>query len=253
MDLNEIAEEAQRRKESVSEARFSIDGKETVFRFFESSRTLITKILTGETYPIIPFIEGVRTIFDVGASVGAAGVFLHSQYPDANIWAFEPHDGSFGLLKTNTVGIGKIRTFNIGLYDRRTEGTLNISKYDYPTNSIGTCVYNSETSETVNLENAGDFAKSQGIEDIDILKLDTEGCELPILRSLLPGYSPRVIYLEYHSEKDRLEIDRMLGNDYILYFGAIPYPHRGELCYVAKSAIPADDKLMRLEIDIAGN
>ncbi|MCG8511755.1 MAG: FkbM family methyltransferase [Rhodospirillales bacterium] len=250
MEPKNIAREAERRKTTHAEARFELNRTEVSFLFFESSRALITKILTGDTYPIIPFIENVDTIFDVGASVGAASLFFHSRYPGADIWAFEPHGGSYGLLKTNTTGLGKVKTFNVGLFDRHRQATLNLSKYDYPTNSIGDCVYNSDAGETVTLENAAEFAARQGIGKIDILKLDTEGCERPILRGLLSDFAPRVIYLEYHSEKDRLEIDRMLGRDYILYFGAIPYPHRGELCYVAKSAVPADDPLMRLEIDV---
>ena len=79
---------------------------------------------------------------------------------------------------------------------------------------------------------------------IDVLKVDTEGCELPILRSiaeLLPSIP--VIYVEYHSEDDRREIDRMLGDTHVVVAGHVFQIHRGELTYVARGAFPSAEAL----------
>ncbi len=75
--------------------------------------------------------------------------------------------------------------------------------------------------------------------DIDILKLDTEGCELPILtrtRSFLE--KTRIVYIEFHSEGDRRDIDDLLFGSHILWRAAISSPHRGFLTYVLRSALP---------------
>jgi hypothetical protein len=64
---------------------------------------------------------------------------------------------------------------------------------------------------------------------------------LPILRSLsrwLPGIG--ALFVEYHDEHDRREIDRMLEGTHLLYQARVTVPHRGELCYVATSRLPRD-------------
>jgi hypothetical protein len=78
-----------------------------------------------------------------------------------------------------------------------------------------------------------------GVDSIDILKLDTEGCEVPILRSLASRL-PRtgIIYVEFHSERDRMEIDRLVLPTHALFQGRIMKPYRGELCYVIRAILP---------------
>ena len=53
--------------------------------------------------------------------------------------------------------------------------------------------------------------------------------------------SAKVIYIEYHSEEDRLKIDRILCNTHLLYGGRILHPHSGELTYVHNDAFPSRD------------
>jgi hypothetical protein len=78
---------------------------------------------------------------------------------------------------------------------------------------------------------------------ISILKLDTEGCEVPILTAL-QNYLPQteVIYLEYHSEFDRRRIDSMLDRTHVLFHAAVFEPHRGTIGYIAADVL---DKLHR--------
>ncbi|MHA1598617.1 MAG: FkbM family methyltransferase [Alphaproteobacteria bacterium] len=248
MQETDIYQVAEARKTTVETAAMTIHGRDRDFAFFESGRKVVTDVLSGKTYPLVPFITGVGVILDIGANVGAASIYFHSAYGEARIFAFEPHSGCFGLLSGNSDGIDAIRAFNIGLHDHAEEAQLHLSKFDFATNSIGDYAHNLEDSETIRLQPALQTVRQLDIEAIDILKLDTEGCEVPVLEDLLGGYRPRVIYLEYHSDRDRYKIDALLRDDYLLYFGHIPTPHRGEMCYVLKTAIPEDESLMRLEI-----
>lgn len=245
---SDIVEVANKRKTTVETAAITIDGRDLDFAYFESGRKIVTDVLSGKTYPLVPFITGVGVIFDIGANVGSASIYFHSAYPQAEIFAFEPHSGCFRLLSGNIDGIETIKAFNIGLHDHTEKAQLHLSKFDYATNSIGDYAHNLEDAETITLEAALETARGLGVEAIDILKIDTEGCEVPVLGDLLGGYAPRVIYLEYHSDRDRYRIDAMLKQDYLLYFGHIPTPHRGEMCYVLKTAVPEDEGLLRLEI-----
>ena len=65
------------------------------------------------------------------------------------------------------------------------------------------------------------------------MKIDTEGCEVPILRSLekfLPEV--KVLYVEYHSERDRRLIDGILAETHVLWRGHVNLAYRGEFCYL---------------------
>ena len=101
-------------------------------------------------------------------------------------------------------------------------------------------------SETINLREAAAVLRELAIKTVDILKLDTEGCEVPILRSLA-AWIPTIsaIYVEFHSEVDRLEIDRLLSPTHYLWRGEIKHFCRGELCYMAKTSLHPDEERLR--------
>lgn len=117
------------------------------------------------------------------------------------------------------------------------------------TSSVGRHYANADRGVEVALHDAGLAFRQLDIAAIDILKIDTEGCEVPILRSALELVrGGRALYLEYHSEGDRRVIDALLADTHILFSGAISGPHRGELCYVARSAFPSPAHLAAEEI-----
>ncbi len=71
-----------------------------------------------------------------------------------------------------------------------------------------------------------------------MLKVDTEGCEVAIFASLLDRLGEmKIIYLEYHSEADRRELDAMLSPTHHLYFGRL-VGDSGELLYLAHDLVP---------------
>jgi FkbM family methyltransferase len=206
-------------------------------------------IWSGRTYPPIPFTGPIRTIVDVGANVGAATVYFALTHPEARIFAFEPCPESYALWTSNVEGLANVTGFNFGLSDRDGQLPLYLGHEDPVTNSLGASVLNGRESVLVSLRAAGVILAEQGIDTIDILKVDTEGCEVAILRTLA-AWLPRtgIIYVEYHAAADRLEIDRLLAPTHLLCRGVIQTPHRGELCYAARDRIPATQGGTALEI-----
>ncbi len=201
---------------------------------------VVQAVLSGSSYPIIRFITNVHTIVDVGANVGAAALYFAAQYPEARVLAFEPFPPSYQLLVRNLAAFPNVTAMNIGLLDQNKQVPLYLGLADPVTNSIahGADV-SREAYVTVTLREAKAVLAEHGIEQIDILKLDTEGSELPILRSissLMPKVS--VLYIEFHHEADRLEIDQLLKSTHMLVMGKFATPHRGELCYVLRELIP---------------
>jgi FkbM family methyltransferase len=198
-------------------------------------------VFTGKSYPLMQFAGEVKTIVDVGANVGAAAVYFTNCYPAARLFAFEPTPSSHALLVRNTAYLPQVKTYAFGLFDRDQQANLYHGLRDSVQNSICRGRGQKPESETVPLRETATVFRELAIETIDILKLDTEGCELPILLSMQPWIpQTAVIYVEFHSEVDRLEIDRLLSPTHYLCRGVISQFCRGELCYVAKNCLPPD-------------
>lgn len=214
------------------------------------SQAECSKILQGTSYPLPPFIHQIKTIVDIGANIGAATVYFAMNYPSAHILSFEPDPDCYKLLKRNTEDLLHVSTFNIGLSDQSQQAQLFLGQIDPATNSLLNSALNSHETISITLQDIRKILTEQSINEIDLLKIDTEGNELPILKALelmLP--SIRIIYIEYHSEHDRLEIDRLLHSTHILCYGSITFMHRGELCYLLRQPLPKE--LEQLEIKSA--
>lgn len=208
-------------------------------RYPAVSGPAVKRTLNGEIYQRIPFVADVSVVVDVGASVGSAAIFFSLAYPEAEVFCFEPHAESFQLLTDNTQGIERIHCFRFGLFNRECTANLHIGDSTFTTNSIHRAVDKVERTESVELRDAANALQSVGLNDVDILKIDTEGCEVQILESLLPHYRPRVIHLEYHNDNDRREIDKVLSDEYLLFAGRVLRPHLGEATYVRRDAFPS--------------
>ena len=93
----------------------------------------------------------------------------------------------------------------------------------------------SESGEQIQLKAAFDEVK-EIIENQTVIKIDTEGCEFPILNSIKTLFNQlQVIYLEFHSEKDRIGIDNLLNQTHGLWNASVKHPHRGDVCYLHRS------------------
>ena len=191
-------------------------------------------ILNGKNYPLLDH-GSVGCILDVGANVGAYSVFAGIHYPDSRIIACEPSESVYNLLTRNAKINPHIESYNVGLYDTDKRTKLYKGKLDTIHASIARNIQCTTEYEMVRLVNARQFLKRLRALNIDILKLDTQGCEVPILEALLTRLKfIKVIYVEYHSESDRLKINARLSPTHLLCHGQISFPHRGRLAYLHK-------------------
>lgn len=206
------------------------------FEYFEASGRHVTSILNGTTYPEVPDVGDVRTILDIGANVGAASVMFAARFPDAEIHAFEPGPAPRAVLERNVTGLGRIRVHPFGLHDHDARTKLYRSRWDPMSASIETSAENGLDFDEIEVRQASTVLDALGIADVDVVKIDTEGCEVPIMICLNGRLArARLIYLEYHSDADRRKIDAFLGPTHVLACGTTRHPHRGDLCYVARA------------------
>lgn len=211
------------------------------------SPAVARKILEGETYRIVPNLDGVRTVLDVGANVGAASVLFAAHYPEATVHAFEPAPATYELLRRNVAPFPNVVSHNFGLFDRTDERPLYRGRGSPGEASIFKFGWVSDESDMVELRSAREWAEEAGIESIDVLKVDTEGCELPILTGL-SGLLPtvEVLYLEFHSKADWRALDELLRPTHEVFAGSIWF-ESGELMFVSHERY----ERIRQEIDQA--
>lgn len=149
----------------------------------------------------------VECFFDVGAHVGQTALAVASRFPEAEIYAFEPHPATFSELRRNT-GNPRIKTFNVALSDQ--EGDAEFFEFG----ALATCnslVANAQFAMheqlparklTVNCTTLDRFCAGNSIRKIDVLKIDTEGHDLSVLqggRQTLNAASVRFLYVEFNT------------------------------------------------------
>lgn len=219
--------------------RFKTDTQEFELFFLDSGnmREQVERVLTGKEYPPLQLPEHrPATIVDIGANVGMSGMFLHACFPDATIHCYEPSPANFAYLQRN---LGARKNFVLhaaGLSDRDETVRLYTGVRQMMQNSVIRSAETTDAFETATLRRASSEFDAQGFRDVGVLKIDTEGCEIPILRDLGIERLRRVdfLYIEYHADEDRRAIDAMLAEDFLLVQGHAPVPHRGMLFYVAR-------------------
>jgi FkbM family methyltransferase len=158
----------------------------------------VQKKIIGKTAPLI---------FDVGASEGSVVAKYKTIYPAAVIHAFEPQPDSFQKLKATVSAMKEIHCSNIALSEVRGKETFYKTS-GYASSSLLTPVRTGSFIDDhtglaerydVQLETLDNYTKSRDIANIDILKMDTQGNELNILKGgeeLLKRGAIGLIYTE---------------------------------------------------------
>ena len=199
---------------------------------------IVKEIIGGKEYRRFPpsFCEPM-VVVDIGANVGAASIMFKIRYPQASIYAFEPSASTFAYLQHNVKDFKGITALPFGLYHKDSQVPL----YNGHRSSVENSLFPNEAT-AVNLEQAqlrrasNEFVRL-GIDRISILKIDTEGAEVPILYDIRDWLDKtELIFVEYHAEEDRLEIDRMVSHRFVLADFTFASTHRGMMTYLSKSA-----------------
>jgi len=149
------------------------------------------------------------TIFDVGAHSGDISRIYRRLIPSALIYAFEPFPESCQTLKTSFHGDGKMHAFQIAISDRTGKMKLNANLSAATNSLLATDAAGAEfwgqgllettgqiEVETISLDH---FCSREGIEIVDLLKLDIQGAEFLALQggeTLLEDQRIKLVYTE---------------------------------------------------------
>jgi FkbM family methyltransferase len=151
-------------------------------------------------YWIPPEVDA-KVIWDIGANMGSASVYLAHRFPAATIHAFEPVPENFALVEKNAAGLA-VTPHNLALGAQ--DGELEITASDYALNFGGFSFhYNGTAPATATRVRMArpDTLIAQGIPAPDLIKIDTEGAEWDILTAFPEEVIARVGWIvgELHS------------------------------------------------------
>jgi FkbM family methyltransferase len=150
-------------------------------------------------------------IIDIGANVGIVSFYFAKKYPNAKIFAYEPHPLNFenlvkGIKKNN---ITNIIPFNLAVFSK---SDLDVKIFLHENNTSASSVFRFLPKDpyvevkTISLE---DIIKQNNISYIDFLKIDCEGAEFDILENTDMFYhediSIKNMFIEFHRFMEKLE------------------------------------------------
>lgn len=129
------------------------------------------------TYSLLKDLSGSAVCIDVGADIGWWGLFCKYVNDKAHVYAFEPNPSSFSILSKRSSDTFHI--FNTAVSD--TDGEIHIDFQGSNSNSranTGTLVKKMKL----------DFI-FDSVDNIHLIKIDTEGHDIIIVKSLKPFFS----------------------------------------------------------------
>ncbi len=138
-----------------------------------------------------------RTALDVGANRGEWCELVARANPNCRVHAFEPSASTFEMLTARVQGIPNVTPHRLGLGDR--DGVLSFA--DYGPGATGSGFIDrgelggvAPTQVHVPQARLSTFLAEQGIDRVDFAKVDTEGYEMNILRSMPDVLAAQRIY-----------------------------------------------------------
>lgn len=178
-------------------------GKYTVNFFNEQEfHSLKREIFTNDSYYFESETEE-PVIIDVGAYVGLSVLYFKQLFPNCRVLAFEPNPVAVEKLKEN-IFINEaedVEIYDSAIWTKDGFKDLYIDNSGLQRYSVGSFkkgAWNGEVVSkkiTVKTEDLTKYIKT----DIDMLKLDVEGSEHQILKSIAPHLTKiKNIVVEYH-------------------------------------------------------
>jgi FkbM family methyltransferase len=145
-------------------------------------------------------------VLDIGAQSGAFSL-LAKYHPDTKWFCFECDPTNYSLLQENIKlnNINNCSTFQLALSNQNEKTTLHRSDH-FGLHTLGSnpIRFRDEPSRNIEVETTSidEFVATHNLPSVDFIKIDTEGCELNILRGAIKTiakFKPKILF-EYCEE-----------------------------------------------------
>lgn len=172
-----------------------------------------------------------RVIFDIGANIGCVAAAMLQRWPTARLYAFEPLPENAALVEHNLRAYPNATVLNYGLGDRTAR--LTYERSDDQRNFGGGGFYGRQGDQSRCVPDVPVVAVAEALEqlqvdEIDVIKVDTEGAEHAILTSFPVAVlrRTRVIVGELHGKPRDAELLDYLGQWFELQVQMCHRTHR---------------------------
>ena len=181
-------------------------------------------------------------VFDVGANIGLFSLLVALSVPDARVYAFEPIPNTFRALQANATRYGGVRPFEVAL--SREAGEAEFSEFPHVSLVSGRYAGGADEREAVRafVRSAGDGAavpeaqvealldarlerrpvrvrmrtvsdvvRDEGVDRIDLLKIDVEKSEVDVLEGIEATDWPKIRQVVAEVQDTGGALDRIRG------------------------------------------
>lgn len=164
-----------------------------------SDTCVLEQIFFQKTYDLSFLNLSPKEILDIGGNVGYSAIFFAHAYPKARIFAVEPEDSNFQLLKRNTENYPNITALHAALW--KTKGAVQIANPNADKWAFQVADAEHDVSpDSIAALTMDDLLEIVSSDRIDILKLDIEGSEVELFSANCESWLGKVqiIIIELH-------------------------------------------------------
>lgn len=179
-------------------------------------QSAVEEVLRGE-YEAGFFGEGM-TILDIGANVGSFSIWANLRWPRSTIHAYEPHPGTFAMLRRNIASLANVKAYNVAVYPTDRDKVTFFARFDGDGEAgLAECMARTFSEIPRELTFPVPAMHPGTLPPADIVKLDVEGAESEILRHMDVSRIELVL-LEYQDDSNRFAIKRLLSASFTLEY-----------------------------------
>lgn len=153
-----------------------------------------------ETSEILKVVKDKFVIFDIGANFGYYTLLLSKKFPDNKVYSFEPDKDNKVLLSENISlnNLNNIKIEELALSDKSGSVSFVSSKIHRGKSQISS---GKQYSYKVSMNTLDNYCVENKISEINLIKLDVEGSEIPILRGgkdIISRSKDITLFIEYN-------------------------------------------------------
>ena len=200
-----------RKNKEHSLSTYYFNGKPLKYRAGTSDMAVIKEILLKKGSSCeywLPDSLEPKTILDIGSNIGITSILFAKKFPESTIHSFEPLKDNFQIMYKNVSTYSNIHTHPYGLGDKNDH--LTMYKSNDPDNFAAWSLYpqlkniDESNSTIIDIREAKSEINSIGIKGFDLIKIDTEGAEYPIIKSMGSSFlkKTQLIVGELHGNYD---------------------------------------------------
>ena len=182
--------------------------------------------------PYLEFAEPPR-VLDIGACVGTFAVWAAKRWAGAIVKAYEPNPFSYAMLVENVRDAGCFHR-NMGVLSLAGGAPLYLGESNPGEATVDNRMRTAGTEKVW-----ANFVAARDLPPCDVMKIDTEGCELEILRGYPHLHGVSALMVEWHRRGDRAEIERIAYDAGLQLCGGKTYwLDLGEMKFVRPERLP---------------